>query len=596
MRALKFLLLFYCLAVSFTQAGAQRFTISTGVSSIGRNDVLDVAYEIKDGSDISGFLQPDFDDWNVLSGPYTSQRMVSINGQVSKSFSYLFTLSPKRTGKLVLPGTQIVADGKKLTCKSITITVTNKTSVSPATPPSGGGLQPLFNEPALQDLFPKDPALKPGDDPAAIMRENIFVRVTANKTNCYTGEPVLVTYKMYTAVHTEARITKQPAFSGCSVIELTGDQQPLVEKINGKNYRVYLVRKVAVIPLQEGQLTLDALKIENTVNFLENGNPYKPKAYSAEISNPPVALTVMPLPQNGKPAGFTGAVGNFSIKTQLKNATTAVGESNGLLITVSGNGNFQSVEEPGSQWPANTEHFEAAKKEAVDNSSYPVRGSVIFEIPFIALKEGRQIFEPFTWSYFDPAEKTYKTLRTDSLHLTIMKAAPTVSAARSQQQTQDFSNTKYLWIVAGIAVAASILLFFTLRKKETKNAAGATMTDTGDVSLPLPETAPIPVAEPVKTNFAEALANLGETQDAEIFYSLAKQLLHQALKETFNTDGSLQDLLFKLKTERKDDASAAACIEIIRNAEFALYSGMINESNKATTMQKLRDVIDRLGL
>src|SRR5215471_18577094 len=70
------------------------------------------------------------------------------------------------------------------------------------------------------------PVIHKDEDPHEFIRKNVFVKVWANKTKAFEGEPVLVTYKLYTPLNSEARVSKQPAFNTCSVTELSAEHEP----------------------------------------------------------------------------------------------------------------------------------------------------------------------------------------------------------------------------------------------------------------------------------------------------------------------------------------------------------------------------------
>src|SRR5689334_18348160 len=90
------------------------------------------------------------------------------------------------------------------------------------------------------------PVLHEHEDPNSFIEKNIFVKVSASKSIVYAGEPILVTYKLYTSLNSQARVSRQPSFSGCSVMELSADNEPREVTINGKLFHVFIIRKVQV--------------------------------------------------------------------------------------------------------------------------------------------------------------------------------------------------------------------------------------------------------------------------------------------------------------------------------------------------------------
>lgn len=583
------LCLFIC-----SKTSAQSFSVKTDASTIGRNDVVQVEYEVKDGDDISGFVQPVFNDWKIIAGPSTAQTMSYVNGQSTKTFSYVFVLSPLKTGHLQIPGTAINADGKKLNCTAKKITVTNQLNIK-TTPAPPQGLQSLFDDQGTDDFFTGYPVLKANEKPEDVMRKNIFVKATASKTTCYVGEPVLVTYKLYTAIQAESRVTKQPSFSGCSVLELVSDEGAHTEKLNGKNYKVYIIRKVILTPLQEGKINLDGANVESEVGFTRAGNPYQVQKNTATFSNSSEAINILALPSKNKPGAFNGMVGSFSVNASLKTKGVAVGENNSLLISINGYGNTQSVELPLVDWPDHIEHFDATKKEDVNKMQFPLSGSISFEIPFISTKEGSQTIPPINIAYFDPVTGIYKNSKTDSIHLNFTKTIISHSVPPEVIVHEDISNKKYLWIVAGIAVAASILLLITLGKKTVTEKNKVTPDGLPGVGLKTTEQEKTDNITKEKTDFRTSLSMLSQMDEPQLFYSSAKKLLTQALKESLESEAPLNELILLLKLKTSTDQLSAKCTAIINKCELALYAGMTDLQERITLLSNLEEVIQELN-
>ncbi|MEX6688391.1 BatD family protein [Danxiaibacter flavus] len=572
---------------------AQSLSLKVSSKTIGKNDVLQVEYEIKDGNDITGFSQPPFEQWNVVAGPSTSQSVVSYNGQTTRTFSYVFVLSPRKTGTATVPGASVLVDGKKVSCRSVNIDVSSQANVVVPQQAPAQGLQSLLDDPDFYQMLKRDPVLKANEDPQDFIRKNIFVKAIVSKSSCYVGEPVLVTYKLYTAIHTEARVTKQPTFSGCSVIDLMPDERPQKETLNGKDYRVDIVRRVILIPLQESKLTLDNAAVESFVEIAPASDPNNSKRYSSIISSEPATLTVNALPAQKKPATFTGAVGQFEIKAEVNQGSIPVGESDNLIVTISGSGDLQSINAPSVKWPANTEHFDVNRREHIDKTVYPMQGSIVFEMPFMGTAEGTQKLPSLEWSYFDPSTSTYKTLKTDSLQLVFTKAVKSNVALDAQNQHKDLSNKKYLWIVFGIAIAAALLLYLTLKKNKPSTppqpkADGTTIPVQPAVAENEP---PAPVKK--KTDFVTAIDMLRQMDEDVLFFNSTKKLVVQALKECLNSDASYPELIALL--EKKDGAKLLVdkCNHIYQTCEYALYSGIKEDNIKEVLIGELEEVIHK---
>src|SRR6201999_3240685 len=93
--------------------------------------------------------------------------------------------------------------------------------------------------------------LKPGENIRDKVRKNLFVKVQVDRNTCYVGEPIVATYKLYSRLNAESRVTKRPSLNGFSVYDMIdpGADAVSVEKLNGKAYTVHTIRKTQLIPL-----------------------------------------------------------------------------------------------------------------------------------------------------------------------------------------------------------------------------------------------------------------------------------------------------------------------------------------------------------
>ena len=310
--------------------------------------------------------------------------------------------------------------------------------------------------------------------PDELIRKNIFVKAEASKKTVYTGEPVLVTYKLYTALSSQARVSKQPAFNGCSILELSVSKEGNEENINGKKFHVFIIRKLQVTALQPGTLSLGEATVENVVQ-LPNAQQTSYENFSCTVSNAPLSIEVLPLPEIHKPLGFAGPVGNFTISARVDSNKVPVGENAVLHITIKGTGNVTGVRSPIVNWPQGTEHFDGSDTQHIDQDNYPVNGYTSFDIPFIGTAEENITIPPVQFSYFDATLKDYKTVSSDSIPVTFTKAI-TRSEQMNSVVTEDVTNRKYLWIVAAIAatvISVWLISSYTTNKKIQKEKIAA---------------------------------------------------------------------------------------------------------------------------
>ncbi len=515
--------------------GQVKFEIIPSAREIGKEDAIEVRYSVSGTENISNFIQPVLSQWKLLSGPGNFNEMSNNNGKTSTSVGYTYTLQPKTAGTFVLPATTIEADGKRLTCNPVTISVKNIGHVVGASPLVGSSpLASFFQDDAMSDdELDKVPVLKSGENLAQKIKSNIFIKAEVSKTNCMLGEPLLVTYKLYTRLHSRSKVVKQPAFSGCTVYEMTTDNPyPQAEKFNGEQYKAYIIRKVQLFPLQTGELKLDVATVDNTITFFTSSSQLQTEEKTVTLSSEPITIQVHALPDKNKPADYSGAVGKFTVTATATKQVDTAEDNNSLQISISGEGNFQTINCPMVQWPGNTEHFENTMKDDVNKLVFPASGSRIFEIPFVAKQPGRMVIPPVGFSYLDAATQQYKTVYSDSI---VVNVSPALKNRIDKSKISgDITNHKYIWIVPAIALLAGLSWWLAYgRKKENQNEPEKF------VASELPEEkiseAAISAIEPI--NYYDKLNTLALIEDNKLFFINAKEMAIELLQKDQNKKG-----------------------------------------------------------
>jgi len=435
------------------------------------------------------------------------------------------------------------------------------------------------------------PLLRSNEKPEDFIQKNIFIEVTTVKKNVYVGEPFLVTYKLYTALNSQARVSKQPAFSGCSILELVADKDPHDETVKGKQFHVFTMRKIQVTPLQEGTLLLGEAAVESVVQLV-NINTANVENFSATLTSKPLAIEVKALPVLNKPTGFSGLVGNFNIAANVDSNNVPVGENMVLRIKVKGSGNIAGIRSPAVQWPTGTEHFDGSDTQYVDVENYPVNGYANFDIPFIGTGEGTITIPAILFSYFDASLQTYKTINTEPLAVTFTKAI-----SRDEQMkdvvTEDITNKKYLWIVGAIALTVITALLLTSYVKQRKATAEKLLKLNQPVQILVQEK-----QEPAKNNTDEIfteLNSLGALTGSGNFLLKCKSFLIVALQSRLVTNiSSGHELIELLKNNQEVADVSATCEHIFDTCNRNLYSPLAEDNIQEQLYFELTGVIKKL--
>jgi hypothetical protein len=473
------------------------FNASINPTKINKDDYATLKLTVDNASDIQSILPPSLNKFRIISGPNQESGMSNINGVVKQYISLSFVLQPLQPGTIEIGKATAIVNGKKLTSSPLTLTVKNASSGNNSAQSNNNasplsGVNPFEEEISRNDY--NDYILHKNENIVEKVNKNMQMRLVTDKTSCYVGEPIVAAYKLYTRLRSDSKLTKNPSFNGFSVIDL---QQPSVtgytqEKLNGKEYNVYTIRKAQLYPLQAGKIELESASLENNLQFIKeeslqqrsiSGNLFDdflmPQGetinQTVTLTSKPISIEVKPLPEAGKPASFTGAVGEFSIDIKTDKTTFSTDETGKLYITISGAGNMQLINAPDVNWPAGIDGFEPAVNDKYNTTSVPLRGDKIFEYNFSVQSEGKYTIPPISFSYFNPATGTYKTITTKAIPLDILKGNSSKYIAGSGLQTKDkpqqtisLLNIKRLIAAMAGLLAFGLIIWFTKRKTRLK--------------------------------------------------------------------------------------------------------------------------------
>jgi len=510
-----------------------QFSIRTGASEIGRKDELQVQYVITGSNEVMHFEPPQFTNWQLLAGPVIDDAYIIENGKKKVTVTYTYFLSPTTTGKLTIPTTSVEADNKILHCAEVKVNVLKKDHVA--------GINPVTTPPVdmhFDDDAAAEETLQPGEDALKKIRNNLFVKAFATRRKVYVGEPVMVEYKLFSRVRASSRVIRQPSFTNCSVADITTDVLVSKEMLNGKTFTCKLFRKVQLVPLQPGRIDVGTTTLENQVTFVTGGADLRDLYYdrttenthTVNISSEPASIEVVPVPVNATRL----PVGSFSFSARLKKRSHAMNETNTIVLTISGSGNFSPIHEPEVNWPAHIYHFDATETDTIDKHQFPFSGSRIYEIPYEADTTGNITIPAFSFSYFDPSKGVIQTISTQPMVAEVTKAvstpkddAPHVAAS---------GRMVYVWcILTMLLVAGSWILFRRRKKQPTPVIIGETTVTTPTETTPL-------------FDAAEAFNNLLLVQGDAAFYHEASALATAVLQSGKGDTALLEKIVADCKT------------------------------------------------
>ncbi len=475
------------------------FKVSITPESIGKEETATLRLMIDNAKQVEQITPPALGDFDVISGPNQESGMEINNGVTRQYIGITYLLRPKSIGKFSIAGSRAIADGKNLNGNSVTLNVTKNGSGKNSNNTAGGfgGLSSLF-EPATQSTF-NDYILKKGENSKQKINKNIFLKVITNKSTCFIGEPIVVTYKLYTRLKSESSVTKNPSFNGFSVIDLMapGNTNYSIEQLNGREYNVYTLRKSQLYPLQAGAVELESAEVDNTIHFIKEeyfnnqrneideffGNLI-PTAIPPEgmldekitLQSKPTTINVKPLPEADKPLSFKGAVGKFNFEAVLNKNDFTTDDAGKLIITITGEGNMSMITAPEINWPQGIEGYDPKTKDELEKLTVPISGKKTFEYAFTVPKQGTYLIPSIEFSYFNVAQGKYIKLNSTPLNLTINKGTEkkifNSTSPKVQVENISLELSAIIWLTSisiGILFAIIVFIWFRKNKKKVTN-------------------------------------------------------------------------------------------------------------------------------
>lgn len=587
--------LFVAFLVLMAFAGNAQMSLSLSVSNktIGSQDPLQVTYSYKNISSGQDAPSPNFDDWEQ-QGTSSSSSVSIINGKSTSSINYTFTLLPKHTGRLTVPGLTVTINGQKLKCDAVAIQVKSKphlasvqSSASATTGLQMPNIASLFGDMGMDDAPPPTTGIivHKGQSLDDATRGKFLIRILPNKTTCYLGEPILADYQFLSSVNCSWRPVKIPSFSSFSVADIQQNQYPFNVQFDGKNYRAQSVRKVQLTPLKTGKILLDSCSVNSQFSYLDvPSREYR--SANMMVKSSPKYIEVLPLPIKNRPANFSGAIGNFSIVATVEKNSLPAQENNNLHIEITGTGNLDGVTIPDIDWPSNIQAYDSRDSQAVDRSQFPMPRTLTFDVPFIGNKMGIAIIPAIKFSYFDTQKNDYQTISSDSIKLSFSAAAPSAE----MPIITNAGSEKYLWIIIGIALILLLVMLLSWRLNKSKKKKEVIIKEPVEELLAAPASAVQENIEAKKKILNDSLLDLQLESDAHQFFALAKALMIQFLQDKLHTSVSDENELLK-KLQQTNSSTTITVTNILNRCNKALYMPVIAASEREEVLKQIKALI-----
>ena len=444
---------------------------------------------------------PEFTDFDYLAGPYTSTSSSTsfVNGHRTSTFeqTYTYTLMAQKAGTFTIAPATIKVDGESVQSNGVRITVL------PEDEPQAQSSQSTPNTQSSQT--------SQSSQGSNVSSENIFVRTIASKTRVHEQEALLVTYKLYFANVDVAQLTnntKLPEFTGFLKQDLEqGEIQTQLEHYNGRNYQTAVLYRTILYPQHSGDITIDPAKFEAVLRvqtqqrvrsiFDDFFGSYT--NVTKMLTAPGVTIHVAALP-SGKPAGFSGGVGKFTMTPSISQTELQTNDAVTIQIDISGAGNMNLIKTPAIDWPEGFEPYDPKVTNNFNTTTAGVSGTKSIEYLAIPRSPGDYTIPAVTFSYFDIEDKAYRTLSTPEYTIHVKRGAGSAEnpanegavvsythkedikqlgtdiryidtkAPKTINHQSSIINYNHLWLYYALPSLIALILLIVLRKQIKENA------------------------------------------------------------------------------------------------------------------------------
>jgi uncharacterized membrane protein len=401
---------------------------------------------------------------------------------------------------------------------------------------------------------------------------------------------------------------KFPEFEGFLAQDVEVNAQWALENYNGRNYRTAVIKQTILYPQRSGKITIESGHYDAIVRvrtqkrvrsiFEDFFDTYQD--VRKELVSPPVTIDVKPLP-GGKPASFSGTVGNYTMKTSINALSLKANEAVTITVTLAGTGNLKLAKNPEVMFPNDFEVYDPKVDIKTKTTVSGTSGTKTIEYMAIPRCGGDFEIPSIQFSYFDPKEGVYKTLSSEPFELHVEQGtgvdggtAPVVTNFGGQQNIkllgQDIRYIKVSkphfvsvggtffgslpYILIYVVLSLLFVIFFIIYRKQRKESANLALVRTKK-------------ANKTAVRRLKRAGVLLKAHEKESFYEEVLRALWGYLSDKLNIP---QSSLTKDNVEQEllhygvEVALVGELMEIVRQCEEARYAPV---SDVAAAMDQL---------
>jgi hypothetical protein len=515
---------------------------------------------------------PPLQNLRAAGGPFLSTRVSLVNGSMSQQRVYTWVLRPGAVGKAeVGPFTVKLASGDRTTAP-IAVEVLPGSVRPRAQRADPFGEDPFGGEDPFDRLFGRG---RPGAGRRAAPK--LFVEVSPSRARVHVGEPVLLTYSVYTQTSiSDIQLTDAPQYPGFWSEELERSRtspQGEAATVEGEEYRRFPIFQRLLYPTRPGSLEIPAATLKIGI---PRQSFFDPGGQAVDRATKPLTIAVEPIPDE---PGFSGAVGRFRASASIDKSTLPLGEAATLRFRVEGSGNLKWIDKPPEVKVQGAKVYPPTTTSDLKASASGISGSKTWEFVVVPETGGALEVPALAFSYFDPGAGRIQRTLTQALPMRVegavagpavpLPAAPGMTRGRGALPLRtELDLPARLYQPAARTVALGLGLVLLLHGALW---AGPAVAD----RLRAAQGRPAP-----RRNVRAALADIEHAARDRMSKEAAAALLEKALHEVF---GPVDESAASQDTDRERAARA-----VLQEVQFIRYAPQLGEYS-----EKIREVASR---
>lgn len=577
-----------CFFTAVVYASKFEMYSSVNKTAVALNETLQLTISIKgDSKSLPYFSVPTLKDFNTY-GSSQSKSMSIVNGQITNTVSYIYTLSPKKEGEYEIPSFKLDYNGETYETEPIKITVSQAKTVSSVSVQQ----TQIPQQKQSSQVYNFDTS------------KAVFVESKVDKKTAYINEKIIYTFSFYTSVNLLSNPSYQPpSFIGFFTGNTTHNNYRI--QINGRDYIVTEV-STEIYPQQEGNIKIDkstlVVSIEDfSKNYDDFFASFFRRSKSVELVTDEINVKVLKVPQN------ISMVGNFKMSATVDKKDKKENEPFDLKITISGDGNIKTIQEPEIMLSDNLKKYETSEKIIKQGEKETGKEFTTLIMP---LSAGEGEIKILSQKYFDMQTKQIKNLPAKNIKvnvledLSVKKSSDTINNSTTNKEIYDYGTTNVqpnidfsffikaynfikrpvLWIILGSLLILCILIRLIFKYIEYINKDQQKLKNKKAYRRS-------------KKYFQKAKKTSKATEFYEYMYKGLLEYFASVLGES--ADGLTAYKIRKELEQKSIDAELIKQIEeIIDDCSIVLYSQntSVNEANLKEFYNKTFDVLKKLDI